>query len=65
MPVTDDTRIPVHVSIPPFPTGEIPSKNQWDDVVNWLTGKGLIAKSPAYEDSVTDAFFRPAADLTQ
>jgi NitT/TauT family transport system substrate-binding protein len=58
-------RIRGSVSIPPFPTGEVPSKSQWDDVVSWLAGKGLIEKSPAYGDSVTDAFFRPAADLTR
>lgn len=42
--------------IPEFPYGEIPNKNQWDDVITWLQGKKLLETSPLYESSITDIF---------
>lgn len=42
--------------IPKFPYGEIPDKDQWEDVVNWLQKKELIDTSPLYETSITDIF---------
>jgi NitT/TauT family transport system substrate-binding protein len=53
-------RVPKNVqetfSIPPFPIGEIPSRNQWGDVVAWLSGKGLIDGESPYDTSVTGEF---------
>ncbi len=37
----------------PFPTAGIPSQAQWDDAVDWATGKGLLDVDVAYSDSVT------------
>jgi NitT/TauT family transport system substrate-binding protein len=42
--------------IPKFPYGEIPNKDQWEDVINWLQNKKLIDTSPLYESSITDIF---------
>jgi NitT/TauT family transport system substrate-binding protein len=42
--------------MPPFPEGEVPSQSQWQDVVDWLLGKGLIDGPLAYEDSVSTDF---------
>jgi NitT/TauT family transport system substrate-binding protein len=42
--------------MPPFPEGELPSQVVWQDVVDWLLGKGLIEHSLAYEDSVSTDF---------
>ncbi len=39
--------------IPPFPRAEIPTAEQWDDVIDWLIEKGLVESAVAYEDSVT------------
>jgi NitT/TauT family transport system substrate-binding protein len=38
--------------MPPFPKGEVPSPDEWQDVVDWLLEKGLIDQAIAYEDSV-------------
>lgn len=42
--------------IPEFPYGEIPNKEQWEDVINWLQEKELLETSPLYESSITDIF---------
>jgi NitT/TauT family transport system substrate-binding protein len=42
--------------MPPFPKGEVPSPDVWQDVVNWLLEKGLIDQPIAYEDSVVTDF---------
>jgi NitT/TauT family transport system substrate-binding protein len=39
--------------IPKFPTGEVPSQEQWADVLSWAQEKGLIEGDVSYEDSVT------------
>ena len=53
-------RVPENVresfDVPPFPTGEIPSRQQWDDVVEWLTEKKLIAGESPFSQSVTGEF---------
>jgi NitT/TauT family transport system substrate-binding protein len=38
--------------IPSFPTGSVPSKSQWDDVVAWGQEKGLISEDVSYDGSV-------------
>ena len=42
--------------IPEFPNGEIPNRDQWEDVISWLQEKKLIDTSPLYESSITDIF---------
>jgi NitT/TauT family transport system substrate-binding protein len=39
--------------MPPFPTGELPSPDEWQDVVDWLLEKGLIDRPIAYESTVS------------
>jgi NitT/TauT family transport system substrate-binding protein len=45
-------------AMPPFPEGEVPSPEEWQDVVDWLLDKELIDQPIAYEDTV-------AADLAE
>jgi NitT/TauT family transport system substrate-binding protein len=42
--------------MPPFPSGEVPSQEEWQDVVNWLLEKELIDKPIDYQDSVLTDF---------
>jgi NitT/TauT family transport system substrate-binding protein len=42
--------------MPPFPAGEVPSQEEWQDVVNWLLEKKLIDKPISYQDSVLTDF---------
>ncbi|GAB4480134.1 MAG: MetQ/NlpA family ABC transporter substrate-binding protein [Anaerolineae bacterium] len=42
--------------IPPFPVSQVPSAEQWADVMDWLIGKGLLESPVSYEDSVTTEF---------
>jgi NitT/TauT family transport system substrate-binding protein len=42
--------------MPPFPAGEVPSQEEWQDVVNWLLDKKLIDKPLSYQDSVLTNF---------
>ncbi len=44
--------------IPPFPLNEITSEAVWDDVNDWLVGRGIIETPAAYADSV-DASYLP------
>ena len=56
----EKVRVPDNVretfSIPPFPTREIPTPPQWEDVVDWLMEKGLIDGKAPYGDSVTGEY---------
>lgn len=56
----EKVRVPENVretfSIPPFPTREIPTPLQWEDVVDWLMEKGLIDGKAPYGDSVTGEY---------
>jgi len=45
-------------AMPPFPEASVPTKAQWQDVVDWLLSKKLIKKPVSYENSV-DASFLP------
>jgi len=53
-------RVPKNVSttyrIPPFPGPSVPTRAQWDDVLQWMTKKQLITTTASYQDSVTDEF---------
>jgi NitT/TauT family transport system substrate-binding protein len=39
--------------IPPFPINEVPTADQWADVVDWLSERDLAPAGLAYEESVT------------
>jgi NitT/TauT family transport system substrate-binding protein len=39
--------------IPKFPTGQVPSEEQWADVLAWAQEKGLIPGDVSYQESVT------------
>jgi NitT/TauT family transport system substrate-binding protein len=43
-------------SIPPFPTNQVPTREQWDDVAAWLVEKGITDQPVPYERAVTDEF---------
>lgn len=45
-------------TIPEFPTNEVPTEAQWDDVVAWLVDKEIISGAIAYGDAVTDDFVK-------
>jgi NitT/TauT family transport system substrate-binding protein len=42
--------------IPPYPRREIPTADQWEDVMHWMVDKGLLEKPLSYSDSITSAF---------
>ena len=42
--------------MPPFPEGEVPSQDEWQDVVDWLIEKELIDRPLPYEDTVLADF---------
>jgi len=56
-------RVPKNVhtvfSIPPYPRKIVPSRKQWDDVMNWMVGKKLLSTPLIYDDSVTADFLAP------
>ena len=58
----ENTTVPESVRdtyiIPPFPVNEITSEAVWNDVNDWLLGRGIIDQAAAYNDSV-DASFLP------
>jgi hypothetical protein len=39
--------------IPPFPLREVPSADQWADVMNWMVSKGLLKAPLPYKESIT------------
>ncbi|MCP4671657.1 MAG: ABC transporter substrate-binding protein [Desulfobacula sp.] len=53
-------RVPENIQntfkIPQFPLSQIPGKNQWQDVVDWLNDKKLLDHDPGYNKSVTAQF---------
>ena len=56
----ENTSVPESVQdtyqIPPFPEGEITSEAVWDDVSNWLVGRGIIDQPAPYAESVDSSF---------
>jgi NitT/TauT family transport system substrate-binding protein len=50
-------RVPKNIqqiyAIPPFPFREIPSAEQWADVMNWMVSKGLLKTPIPYKHSIT------------
>jgi len=59
-------RLPANIrdtyAIPPYPRQGVPSRAQWDDVMTWMVGKGLLAAPIAYERSVTTEYLEPAVE---
>ncbi|MEN8245361.1 MAG: ABC transporter substrate-binding protein [Thermodesulfobacteriota bacterium] len=53
-------RVPKNVqdsyAIPPFQVRQVPAKEQWDDVMSWMTEKGLLDAPLEYHDSITPDF---------
>jgi len=56
-------RVPENIQntfkIPQFPTAQIPGKEQWQDVIEWLNDKKLLDHDPGYNKSVTGLFVQP------
>jgi NMT1/THI5 like. len=46
------------IQLPSYTKAEIPSKEDMDDVIDWLTSKQLVKKSYSYEELVDDEFVR-------
>ncbi len=50
-------RVPKNVRhtyrIPPFPRREVPTPEQWADVMKWMQAKGLLKAPLPYQDSIT------------
>jgi len=50
-------RVPKNIQqtyrIPPFPLREVPSGEQWEDVMNWMVSKGLLKAPLPYKESIT------------
>jgi NitT/TauT family transport system substrate-binding protein len=53
-------RVPKNIQqtyrIPPFPLREVPSAEQWADVMDWMVSKGLLGAPIPYKNSVTREF---------
>jgi NitT/TauT family transport system substrate-binding protein len=58
----EKTRVPESIqgtyNVPPFPENEITSQAEWDDVVKWAQGKGLIEQPVAYDTAVDKSFMQ-------
>lgn len=54
IPIPDNVR--ESYEIPPFPRNGVPSREQWADVLQWMTERALLENAPSYADSVTEAF---------
>ncbi len=56
-------RVPENIQntfkIPQFPKAQIPGKEQWQDVIEWLNDKKLLDHDPGYNKSVTGLFIQP------
>ncbi|WDP89055.1 MAG: ABC transporter substrate-binding protein [Desulfobacter sp.] len=46
------------VKIPPFPVKQLPSEAQWNDVMEWMIQKKLLAGAVKYNESVNGAFLK-------
>jgi NitT/TauT family transport system substrate-binding protein len=42
--------------LPKFATAGVPTQAQWDDVLEWAKGKGLLEEDLPYAETVTDAY---------
>jgi NitT/TauT family transport system substrate-binding protein len=44
--------------VPPFPGNGVPSREQWEDVIQWMQARGLLEGTVSYESSVTAEFLQ-------
>ncbi len=55
-------RVPKNIQqtyrIPPFPVWEVPSAEQWADVMNWMVSKGLLKAPLSYKGSITTQYLQ-------
>ena len=55
-------RVPKNIQqtyrIPPFPLGEVPTAEQWADVMNWMVSKGLLKAPLPYKESITRQYLQ-------
>jgi NitT/TauT family transport system substrate-binding protein len=53
-------RVPKNIQqsykIPPYPRREVPTADQWADVMNWMLEKGLLDSKLKYNDSISAAY---------
>ena len=53
-------RVPKNIQqtyrIPPFPLREVPTADQWADVMNWMVSKGLLKTPLPYKKSITSDY---------
>jgi NitT/TauT family transport system substrate-binding protein len=53
-------RVPKNIQqtyrIPPFPLREVPSAEQWADVMNWMVSKKLLKAPLPYKESITTQY---------
>ena len=45
-----------HFPVPVFPSPQVPDKQQWSDVMDWMIAKNLLTKPLPYAESVTAAY---------
>lgn len=41
--------------VPPFPTGDVPTEEEWNDALSWMKDKGMLTVDVSYADSVNSA----------
>lgn len=41
--------------VPPFPTADVPTEEEWNDALAWAKGKGMLTVDVSYADSVNAA----------
>jgi NitT/TauT family transport system substrate-binding protein len=56
----ENTRVPPNIqgsyNVPRFPEGEITTEAEWNDVVDWAQGKGLLDEPIPYDRAVDSTF---------
>lgn len=41
--------------VPPFPAGDVPTEEEWNDALSWMKDKGMMTVDVSYADSVNPA----------
>lgn len=58
----EKTRVPESIqgtyNVPAFPENEITTQAEWEDVVKWAQGKGLIEQPVAYDTAIDKSFIQ-------
>ena len=42
--------------VPQFVTADVPTREQWDDSINWVTENNLDAGRASYDNSITSEY---------